>query len=455
MEIVKNKEYTVDILDNGYQGEGIAKINELIIFIQGAIKGEKVKILITKITKSHAYGKILEIIDKSKDRIDVDCKTYKRCGGCNLRHINYEKTLEIKKETVENCIYKELKKKIKISKTIGMENPYHYRNKLQYPIGIDKNNLPKMGVYAERTHEIIDTDVCFIQNELCEKIAKDIFNYVVDNNMSVYNEKTLKGELRHIVIKIGIKTNEVMVILVVNGNKLTKQDELIGYIGKKYFNIESIIKNVNNKNTNVILGNKNEVIYGEDHITDVLGEYKFKISASSFYQVNPIQTEILYNTALEFAELKGDESALDLYCGIGSIAIFMANHVKRVYGIEIVEDAIKNAEENVKLNKISNAKFKVGEVENVLPEIIKEEKIEADVVFLDPPRSGCDIKTIETLLKLEPKKIVYISCNPATLARDLRLLNEKYNIEKVQPVDMFPFTHHVECVTLLQFKNDL
>lgn len=452
MSVVKNQEYIVDILDNGYQGEGIAKLNDLTIFIQNAIKGEKVKILITKVTKFYAYGKLLEIIEKSSDRVEEDCTTYKRCGGCSLRHIEYEKTLEVKKQIVENCLYKELKEKIDVENTIGMKEPYHYRNKLQYPIGIDKNNKHQIGVYAVRTHEIVPVDKCFIQNVDCENIAKDIFQFAVDNNLSVYNETTLKGSLRHIIVKIGVRTNEIMAILVVN-DEFGKDKELVEYLVNKYKNIKSIVKNINNKNTNVILGNITKTIYGQDYIYDILGDYKFKISPRSFYQVNPVQTEILYNKALEFADLKGNETAFDLYCGIGTIAIFMARYVEKVYGIEIIDDAIKNAKDNAEVNNIRNAEFIVGDVEKIFPELVNEQKIKADVVFVDPPRSGCEAKTIDTLLQLEPEKVIYISCNPATLARDLRLMSVKYDVVKVQPVDMFPFTHNIETVNLLILRT--
>ena len=291
--IEKNEEYIVDIIDNGYQGEGIAKIDGMPIFIENAIKNEKIKIKILKIQKNFAYGKIIEIIKKSNFRIDEDCLTFKKCGGCTLRHINYEETLKIKKLIVENCLYKELKRKVKVNETVGMKEPFYYRNKLQYPIGLDETNKPVMGVFSARTHKIVSTSHCYIQNELCQNIANDIFKFITQNNISVYNEKTLKGNLRHIIIRIGVKTNEVLVTLVVNENKLKNEKELISILTSKYPQIKSIVKNYNTKNTNVILGSKNDVIFGNGFIYDILGEYKFKISAISFYQVNPIQTEIL------------------------------------------------------------------------------------------------------------------------------------------------------------------
>lgn len=452
----KNEEYIVDIIDNGFQGEGIAKIDGITIFIDQAIKGEKIKIKILKVQTNFAYGKILEILEKSNNRVEEDCTTYKKCGGCNLRHINYQETLNIKKAIVENCMYKALKREIQVNNVIGMKEPLYYRNKLQYPVGINKEQNIVMGVYSSRTHNIIPTEECFIQNKECQIIANDILKFIKENDISAYNEETLKGTLRHIVIRIGIKTNEVLVTLVLNDNNLKKEKELIGFLCKKHKNIKSIVKNFNTKNTNVILGDKTEVIYGDGYIYDVLGDYKFKISPLSFYQVNPIQTEILYNTAIKFAEVEHQEKpskiALDLYCGIGTIGIFASKYFKKVYGIEIVEQAIEDAKENAKINKIENTEFYAGDVEKVLPKIIEKEKIKPNVVFVDPPRKGLDNNTIKVLEELRPEKIVYISCNPATLARDLALLNNDYEIKEIQPVDMFPFSKHVECVSVMCLK---
>lgn len=448
----KNDEYIVDIIDNGYQGEGIAKIDDFIIFIDQAIKGEKIKVKILRVQSNFAYGKIIKIIKESKFRNEPDCLTYKKCGGCNLRHISYNETLEIKRAVVENCLYKALKKQVQVDKTIGMESPLYYRNKLQYPVGLDNNKNTVMGIYSIRTHDIIKTEKCYIQNELCQDIANDIFKFVVSNNIKAYNEKILKGTLRHIIIRIGIKTSEILVTLVVNDNNFNKEKEFVEFLTKRYKEIKSIVKNYNNKNTNVILGEKNEVIYGNDYIYDMLGEYKFKISPLSFYQVNPVQTEVLYNKALELIDKKNNNIALDLYCGIGTITIFAAKYFDKVYGIEIIEDAIKDAKENAKINKIENIEFVTGDVEKILPDLIKTEKIKPDVVFVDPPRKGLDKNTIEVLLKIKPKQIIYISCNPATLARDISLFQEKYELKEVETVDMFPYTSHVEVVTNLELK---
>lgn len=454
MLLKKNEEYVVEIIDNGFKGEGIAKIENFTIFVDGAIKGEKIKIKILKVTSSHAFGKIIEIIEKSENRIEEDCSTYKKCGGCELRHIDYETTINMKKYSVENTLKKTLSRKdIEVNEVIKMDNPYFYRNKLQYPIGVDDNNNLVMGVYAQRSHKIIETNECRIQNKLCQNIAKDIFKFIKENNIKVYNEKTLTGSIRHIIVRIGIKTNEVLVTLVTNERKIEKEDLLVKYITEKYKEIKTIAKNINSKNTNVILGNKTEIIFGDGYIEDYIGKFKFKISPRSFYQVNPVQTEKLYSKAVEYAGLTGEETIFDLYCGIGTIGIFASDNVKKIYGIETIKEAIDDAKENAKINGVNNSEFFVGDVEKVLPEFIKERNITADVIFIDPPRKGCDNTALETILNIEPKKIVYVSCNPASLARDLKTLEEKYKIEKLAICDMFPFTHHVESVTMLYLKN--
>ncbi len=449
----KNEEYVVEIIDNGFQGEGIAKIDGMAIFIPNSIKGEKVKIKILKVTSKIAYGKILEMLDKSENRIDeIDCQTYSRCGGCVLRHVKYEKTLEMKKTAVETTLKKALGREIIVSEVLGMENPYNYRNKLQYPVGIDINNEPVMGVFAERTHSIISTKKCEIQDKLSQEIANDIFDFIVKNNIKVYDERKTKGSIRHIIIRIGKKTNEVMVTLVTNTEKIDKEQELINYITSKYSQIKTIAKNINSENTNVILGKKTQILFGEGYIYDYLGEFKFKISPMSFYQVNQSQTEKLYGKAVEYASLSGNETVFDLYCGIGTIGIFASKKVKKLYGIETIPEAIEDAWQNAKLNNLENAEFFVGDVEKTLPEFIKERKINPDVVFLDPPRKGCDKIALDTLLEIKPKRIVYVSCNPATLARDLKILEEKYSLGEVSICDMFPFTHHAEVVTYLTLK---
>lgn len=453
MVVEKNKEYIVEIIDNGFEGEGIAKINDFTIFIPGAIKGEKVKILVVKVLSSYAFAKILEILEKSENRIEPDCKTYKRCGGCNLRHIKYQETLKQKQNSVQSLVDKTLKNKIKVKETIGMENPYYYRNKVQYPVGIDKDGKPQIGVFANRSHEIIPIEKCFIQNEKSEEIAKYIFDLWNENKYTIYNEKTRKGLLRHIVIKTGIKTNQYMCILVINGQGFDNEKEFVSKITNKYKEITSIIVNANMKNTNVILGLENRTIFGNGYIEDKLGEYIFKISPLSFYQVNPIQAEKLYNLGIEKANITKDDIVFDLYCGIGTISLFMSKYAKKVYGIEIVEEAIKAAKENAEINNVDNVEFIAGDVEKALSNIIYDRKIIPDIVMVDPPRRGLDNTSINNILNIKSKRLVYISCNPATLVRDLAKLEEMYEVKEIVPVDMFPFTSHIETVTVLTLKN--
>ena len=452
MPVEKNKEYIVDIIDNGFEGEGIAKIDGFTIFIPNTIKGEKVKILIVKVLKSHAFGKALEIIKSSKHRKASDCETYKRCGGCDLRHVEYKETLKMKQNAVQSLVNKTLKNKIEVEETVGMENPYFYRNKAQYPVGLDKEGNPIIGVFANRTHEIIPIKECLIQNKESQELARFVIEFINKNKISAYDENSRKGLIRHIVTKVGLKSNEIMLVLVINGRDIPCEKELVKEVLEKFPNVKSIVKNINNKNTNVIMGKENINLYGNGYIKDILGDYVFKISPLSFYQVNPVQAEKLYNIGVEAAAISKNDVVFDLYCGIGTISLFMAKYAKKVYGIEIVEEAIEDAKENAKLNKVDNTEFIAGDVELILDDLINNKKVIPDVIMIDPPRKGLDNKSIENILKVSPKKMVYISCNPATLVRDLAKLEEKYEIKMIRPVDMFPFSKHVECVSLLCLK---
>ena len=453
--VEKNKEYIVKITDNGFEGEGIAKINDFTIFIPGALKNEEIKILIVKVKTSYAFGKIIEIIKKSNCREEPDCTTYKRCGGCNLRHVNYEETLNMKQNAVQSLVNKTLSKDILVKPTVAMGNPFSYRNKLQFPVGINKNGEPIIGVYANRTHEIIPIQECEIQDKKSVEIAKYILELVKKINISVYNEKNRKGLLRHIVIKNAKITNEYMVILVINGNKIGCENKIIQNLKERYECITSIVLNINKKDTNVILGEKNITIYGKDYIMDKLGDYYFKISPMSFYQVNPVQAEAMYNYAIESANISKDDTVFDLYCGIGTISIFMANYAKEVYGVEIVNQAIEMAMENAKINNIKNTHFIAGDTEKVLTDLIENKKVVPDIIMVDPPRKGLDSTTIKNIIKVKPKKVIYISCNPASLVRDLKELEEEYDINSIQPFDLFGFTSHVECCSVLYLKDSI
>ena len=450
--VEKNKEYILDIISIGYEGEGIAKIEGYPIFIEGAILGEKVKVLIVKVKKNYAYGKLIEVIEPSSERIEPKCSIYKRCGGCTVQHMSYKKQLDYKFERVKDCITKigGLSEEL-VKYPIGMNNPERYRNKVQLPVGMVKGEL-NIGFYASRSHNIIDLDTCLIQDKVADRVTNLARQWMLKYNIQpasidgVFNKK---GLIRHIMIRKGFTTNEVMVVLVSTKEKVPYINEFINEIVEKIDGIKSIVLNVNKENTNVILGQECITLWGEDTITDYIDNFKFNISPLSFFQVNPVQTEKLYSKALEYAGLTGEETVFDAYCGTGTITLFLSQKAKKVYGVEIIEPAIINARENARINNIENAEFFVGKSEEVIPELI-EKGIVPEVIVVDPPRKGCDIKLLETIGKAKPNKVVYVSCDPSTLARDLKILEEQgYKTEEVQPVDMFPMTSHIENVTLL------
>lgn len=455
--IEKNKEYILDIVSQGYEGEGIAKINDTFtVFIEGALKGERVNVRIVKSKKSFAYGKLLEVIEPSLERCEAKCSIHKRCGGCKLQYSTYKEQLNFKFERVKDCITKigKLDESI-VQFPLGMDEPWRYRNKVQLPIGMVNGEL-KIGFFAPRSHEIIDMETCLIQDEIADKVVGITRTWIKKNNIKPYNidgKYDETGILRHIMIRRGFTTNEVMVVLVTNGSKLPNKDEFISLITENIPGIKSIVQNINSKPTNVILGQECITLWGESTISDYIGEFKFNISPLSFFQVNPVQTEVLYNKALEYAGLTGDETVFDAYCGTGTITLFLSQKAKKVYGVEIIPQAIENANINAKENNVNNVEFFVGESEVVIPDLINK-GIKADVVVVDPPRKGCDVKLLNAITNIDAKKIVYVSCDPSTLARDLAILEGNgYKTVRVQPVDMFPHTAHVETCVLLQRRT--
>ena len=455
--IEKNKEYILDIVSQGYEGEGIAKFNDTFpIFIEGALKGERVNVRIVKSKKNFAYGKLLEVIEPSLERCEAKCSIHKRCGGCKLQHSTYKEQLNFKFERVKDCITKigKLDESI-VQFPLGMDEPWRYRNKVQLPIGMVNGEL-KIGFFAPRSHEIIDMETCLIQDEIADKVVGITRSWIKKNNIKPYNidgKYDETGILRHIMIRRGFTTNEVMVVLVTNGSKLPNKDEFISLITENIPGIKSIVQNINSKPTNVILGQECITLWGESTISDYIGEFKFNISPLSFFQVNPVQTEVLYNKALEYAGLTGDETVFDAYCGTGTITLFLSQKAKKVYGVEIIPQAIENANINAKENNVNNVEFFVGESEVVIPDLINK-GIKADVVVVDPPRKGCDVKLLNAITNIDAKKIVYVSCDPSTLARDLAILEGNgYKTVRVQPVDMFPHTAHIETCVLLQRRT--
>ncbi|MDU3774545.1 MAG: 23S rRNA (uracil(1939)-C(5))-methyltransferase RlmD [Clostridium perfringens] len=451
--VEKNKEYIFDIISQGYEGEGIAKIdNKYPIFIEGALKGEKVKVRIVKVNKNFAYGKLMEVLEASEERVNPSCAIYKRCGGCKLQHASYKAQLDFKWDRVKDCVSKIGKLDPSMVKyPLGMENPWRYRNKVQLPIGLINGEV-KIGFFAPRSHDIIDMESCLIQDEIGDKVVKLTREWIEKFNIRPYNvdgEYDEKGIVRHIMIRRGFTTNEVMVVLVTNGEKLPHKEEFVDLMVKNIPGIKSVIQNINSKKTNVILGLESKTLWGEDTISDYIGDFRFNISPLSFFQVNPTQTEVLYGKALEYANLTGNEEVFDAYCGTGTITLFLSQKAKKVYGVEIIPQAIDNAWINAKENKVENVEFFVGESEVVIPDLINK-GVKADVVVVDPPRKGCDKKLLDAITNIDAKKIVYVSCDPSTLGRDLKVLEENgYKTLEVQPVDMFPNTAHIENVALL------
>ena len=452
MEFKKNDSLTVTIQDLGSEGEGIAKVEGYPIFIKDAVPNDVVKIKIIKAKKTYGYGRVEEIIEPSKDRVESKCPVARQCGGCSLQHYSYEKQLEYKQNKVKNCL-----ERIgglsgieeKMEPILGMEHPWYYRNKAQFPVGKNKDGKIVTGFYAGRTHSIIDNTHCYIQAEINEKLLEIVKEFLEQYEIPPYDEESHQGLVRHILTRVGFVTGEIMVCLVLNGDELPYADKLIEQL-KNIDGMTSISININKEKTNKILGNKVITLWGSDTITDYIGDVKYQISPLSFYQVNPMQTKVIYKKALEYAQLKGKETVWDLYCGIGTISLFLAQKAKKVYGVEIIPEAIEDARKNAELNRMENVEFFVGKAEDVLPEQYEKHKVYADVIVVDPPRKGCDETLLNTMVTMQPKRIVYVSCDPATLARDLKILCANgYEVERVQVVDQFGHTSHVETVVLM------
>ncbi len=453
--VSKNEEYIIKIESYGHEGEGVGKIDNFTVFVPGAIKDETVKIRLIKVNKNYGIGKVLDIVIPSNNRTNPICAIYKRCGGCNIQHMTYEEQLRFKTCRVKDVMDRIGKLKIaKIHDTIGMEIPYNYRNKVQLPVG-RKNEDIIVGFYAPRSHNIINMEQCHIQTKIGDKIIYIVKSWMKEFGIKPYDETNHSGTIRHIMVRRGFKSKEVMVVIVTNGTKLLHSRELIEQLRENILELKSIVQNINAQKTNVILGTESITLWGNHTIIDYIGKFKFNISPLSFFQVNPIQTEILYKKALEYADLQGDEIVFDAYCGTGTISLFLSEKAKKVYGIEIIPQAIDNANKNKKLNEVNNVEFIVGKSEEEIPKLI-EKGVRPDVIMLDPPRKGCEESLLHAIAKVEPVRIVYVSCDAATLARDLNILeNLGYIAEEVQPVDMFPQTAHVETVVRMVKKQSV
>ena len=445
MSVEKGDVVKVNVVDIGSKGEGICKYNDFTIFVDGVVPGDILETEITIKKKNYANGKVVKMLKESDIRETPKCEYFDSCGGCQIQNIKYEEQLKYKTNKVKSAIERIGKiTDVEVYDTIGMEEPYHYRNKGQFPIKM-KNNKAQIGFYKVGTHDLVDLNECIIQDEISNKVLNIVREIINENRISAYNEKSKKGVLRHVVIKTAYHTKDTMVIIVTNGRDLPHIGKFVNRL-KEVPEVKSLIQNVNKQRGNKILGLKNYTLYGDDFILDNIGGIDFEISPLSFFQVNPRQTETLYNKALEFADLKGDETVFDLYCGIGSISLFLAKNAKKVYGVEVVAQSIRDAKRNAKRNGIFNAEFVVGKAEEMIPKLYKNDII-ADVVVLDPPRKGCEPRLLDTIIDMNPKKIVYVSCKPSTLARDLKYFVEhNYEIQEIQPVDMFPHSTHVETV---------
>lgn len=450
MDIKKDDIYTLKIEDLGTEGEGIGKVDGFTLFVKDAVIGDVIEAKVIHLKKNYGYGRLMNIVTPSPLRTEPRCPSARACGGCQIQHLKYEEQLKYKQNSVVNLLTRVGKvTDYEMAPIIGMENPFEYRNKAQFPVGKNKDGDIVTGFYAGRTHQIIDTEQCFIQHPVNESLLKIVKQWMKEYNVQPYDETTGKGLVRHILTRVGFVTNQIMVCLIINGDKLPHSEALVEKL-TPVPHMTSICINVNRSRNNVILGDKVSVLWGQPYIEDYIGDVKFNISPLSFYQVNPVQTKVLYNKALEFAGLTGNEIVWDLYCGIGTISLFLAKHAAKVYGVEIVPQAIDDAKVNGEINGIHNAEFFVGKAEEVLPEHFAKTGERAQVIVVDPPRKGCAQQLLECIVEMQPDRMVYVSCNPATLARDLAYMEDHgYKVDKVQCVDMFPQSCHCESVCLL------
>ena len=438
-----NEIYQINIVALNSNAQGVGRIEDFTVFVDGALPAEVVKAKIIEVKKNYAVAELLEIMEKSTDRVDPHCPIYSECGGCQLQHLSYNAQLKWKRRQVVDALKRIGKIDVIVKDTIGMKESWHYRNKMQFPVGRTKSKI-QIGCFAKSSHKVIDTDSCLIQRQQNDEILQAVRKVVEKFKISVYDEDKHRGILRHVMGRVGI--GETMLVLVTATEKLPNEKTIVRALRNELPNITSIQQNIQTQHNNVILGRETKVLYGKRTIKDKIGKLEFNISARSFFQVNTVQAEKLYQTVLNFADLKGNETVIDAFCGTGTITLFLAKHAKFAYGIEIVSSAIADAKLNARNNNVRNVQFITGDATAILPKL----GVRPDVMVLDPPRAGCDEKFLLTIAKLKPSRVVYVSCNPATLARDLNILeNNGFKTQIVQPVDMFPFTSHVEAVALI------
>ena len=451
LPVKKNETVTLTFEDLTHEGNGVGKIDGYPLFVPQVLPGEEAEVKVVKVNKNYGYGKLIKLKKSSPNRVTPPCNVFYKCGGCQLQHMSYAMQLEMKRNQVKNVMKKIAHlEDVPVHPVLGMEDPWRYRNKIQIPVG-EKDGELITGFYQQRSHHIIhDMETCVIQNELGDRMVEAVRRIATDLGIEAYDETKHRGILRHIIVRTAYKTNDTMIILVTRTEKFPQRAKLVQQLAETYPSIKSIIQNINPKRTNVILGETSKTLYGDDDITDSIGDLKFKISPKSFYQVNPKQTKVLYEKALEYADVNENDTVIDAYCGIGTISLFLAQKAKKVYGVEIIPEAIEDAKINAELNDLTNVEFVVGEAEKKMEEW-KEEGLRPDVIVVDPPRKGCDETLLHAMIEMAPKRIVYVSCNPSTLARDLRILEDGgFKAQEVQPVDLFCQTSHVESVAWLE-----
>lgn len=466
--VALNEQVVADIVGIGHTGEGVGRVNGFTLFIHGALPGEKVSAQVTGLKKQYGFARLLKVLEASPDRVEPPCPVYDECGGCQLQHLGYDAQLRLKRQMVVDNLERIAKLRVTnvqdsdgangepggvlVHPTIGMADPWRYRNKVQVPIGEREGGLAG-GFYATGSHRIVDAERCLIRTEAADDIVSAVKKMAYELGIPAYDEEKRRSGLRHVIVKTGFRTGEMMVVLVSDKEELPEAQRLAERIVEAVPGIASICHNVNAGPAGTVMGPHTSVLWGGDRIYDAIGDVRFAISAHSFYQVNPVQTEVLYGKALEYAGLTGSETVIDAYCGVGTISLFLAQRAKRVYGVEIVPEAVQDARSNAELNGIANAEFEAGKAEEVIP-AWRERGIRPDVIVVDPPRSGCDAALLDTIVAMRPQRVVYVSCNPSTLARDLRVLEDGgFCTVEVQPVDMFPWTAHVECCVSLVRKQ--
>lgn len=451
--VTAGSRYTVEIIGLGHSGEGVGRFQDFTIFVPQALPGEVVEVQVSEVKKNYAKAKLSGVQQASAERVEPLCSVYQSCGGCQLQHLSYAGQLNAKRQQVVDAVTRIGKlADVVVHPTMGAANPWYYRNKMQFPVGKAGGKVA-VGCYSQGTHAIINTENCCIQHAVNNTIADQVRRIVTEFNIPTYDERTGEGVIRHVMGRVGTATGEVMVALVTAVDKLPSQEKAIAALRQAIPGLTSIVQNVNPKRGNIIMGETTRTIWGKDTITDKLGDLTFHISARSFFQVNTEQTVLLYGKAVEYAGLTGQETVIDAYCGTGTITLFLAGQAAKVYGIEIVKPAIADAWQNAQTNKIENVEFIAGDAVEVMPELYRS-GVRPEVIVVDPPRAGCEPKVLETFVKMKPERIVYVSCNPASLARDLAILAEQgYQTVEIQPVDMFPHTHHVECVAKLMRKH--